>query len=194
MLQRLPHALEARSVARCVRCGATLKEAERLSLSSMVAILLACTMLFVLANTYPVLILEVAGKRSAATLWQTVIALQGQGMLEVALLVLFTSIVMPALALCSMLYVQLLLWRAKVPPGFASMLRLYGVARPWCMVEVFLVGVLISLVKLVHLANVHPGIGLWALFALIMLQAACMGGFSPSRLWERISHAPLRSV
>ncbi|KIA79425.1 paraquat-inducible protein A [Chromobacterium amazonense] len=185
LLLRLPPAGEGRATIRCPRCGAALYEQGTDAPSTSCALLLAGVVAFAIANCYPVLMLEVAGNRNAATLWQTALALHGQNMPEVALLVLFTGIVMPALALCSMLYLQLPLLLGKAPPGFAVIMRLYGMARPWCMVEVFLLGVLVSLVKLVHLANVHPGIGLWAFFGLIVLMTASAVRFRPYRLWER---------
>ncbi|QEL55250.1 paraquat-inducible protein A [Chromobacterium paludis] len=185
LLLRLPAAGRERAGVCCPRCGAILYEQGEETQSSACALLLAGVAVFIIANCYPVLALEIAGNRNAATLWQTALALQAQGMPEVALLVLFTGIVMPALEILSMLYLQLPLLLGIQPAGFAVMMRLYRLARPWCMVEVFLLGVLVSLVKLVHLASVHPGIGLWAFFALIMLMAASAARFRPHQLWER---------
>ncbi|POZ60442.1 paraquat-inducible protein A [Chromobacterium alticapitis] len=185
LLLRLPAAAEERSSVRCPRCGAALYEQGRDALPLSCALLLAGLVVFVIANSYPVLTLEIAGNRNAATLWQTALALRGQDMPEVALLVLFTGIVMPALELSSMLYLQLPLLQGRAPAGFAAVMRLHGLVRPWCMVEVFMLGVLVSLVKLVHLASVQPGIGLWAFFALIVLMAASAARFRPHQLWER---------
>ncbi|KUM05087.1 paraquat-inducible protein A [Chromobacterium subtsugae] len=185
LLLRLPAAAADRACIHCPRCGALLHEQADGALHAGAALAVAGAVAFVIANSYPVLVLEIAGNRNAATLWQTALALQGQGMAEVALLVLFTGIVMPALELASMLYLLLPLQYGRAPPGFAAVMRLRQLARPWCMVEVFLLGVLVSLVKLVHLAAVHPGIGLWAFFGLIVLMAACASRFKPVQLWER---------
>ncbi|UTH73215.1 paraquat-inducible protein A [Chromobacterium sp. IIBBL 290-4] len=185
LLLRLPSAGQGCVRMHCPRCGALLHERSDRGREMSCALALAGLILFALANSYPVLTLEMAGNRNAATLWQTALALHGQGMPEVALLVLFTGMVMPALQLASLLYLQLPLLSGRPPPGFPTMMRLYGQVRPWCMVEVFLLGVLVSLVKLVHLASVHPGIGLWAFFGLIVALAGSASGFRPTQLWER---------
>ncbi|OHX10693.1 paraquat-inducible protein A [Chromobacterium sphagni] len=185
LLLQLPASAGDRACIHCPRCGALLHEQSDQALHAGTALALAGMLTFVIANSYPVLVLEIAGNRNAATLWQTALALQRQGMAEVALLVLFTGIVMPALELASMLYLLLPLQLGRAPPGFPVVMRLRQLARPWCMVEVFLLGVLVSLVKLVHLASVRPGIGLWAFFGLIVLMAACASRFRPVQLWER---------
>jgi paraquat-inducible protein A len=64
-------------------------------------------------------------------------------------------------------------------------MRAIQMLHPWGMVEVFLLGVLVSLVKLAHLAQVHPGIGLWSFFVLIVLLATSASRFDAALLWER---------
>ena len=177
--------LEGEGRACCPRCGALVRRYGAQRQDAELALLLTGVIAFLLANVYPVVTLEAAGARSAATLWQTVVALERQGMLSVAMLVMFTGIVMPSLELGSMLYVRLPLAFGHVPRGFPWLMRLKILTRPWCMVEVFLLGILVSLVKLVSLATVHVGVGLLALFALIMLMAATASRFNPEDLWER---------
>ncbi|MDF0604920.1 paraquat-inducible protein A [Neisseriaceae bacterium TC5R-5] len=182
LLLALPDGVDGELCCPC--CGAHVHHQGEQRAELPLALSLAGVMVFVLANLFPVLTLEVAGIRSTATLWQTALSLEQQGMLFVALLVLMTGIIMPALELGSILYVRLPLFFGWMPPGFPAIIRFKAMVRPWCMVEVFLMGILVSLVKLVGLATVHPGVGLWALFALIILMAANACVFKPEDLWE----------
>ena len=59
--------------------------------------------------------------------------------------------------------------------------------EPWCMLEVFVVGILVALVKLTHIAAVVPGIALWSFGALILLLAGALSAFSPRDLWARVA-------
>jgi paraquat-inducible protein A len=52
------------------------------------------------------------------------------------------------------------------------------------MVEVFMLGVLVSLVKLAHLAGIVPGIALWSFGALMLVMAAISAVFDPRALWQ----------
>ena len=65
------------------------------------------------------------------------------------------------------------------------MLRVLRAVQPWGMVEVFMLGVLVSLVKLAHLASVVPGIALWSFAALMLLFAGDGGVFRPARPVDR---------
>jgi paraquat-inducible protein A len=57
------------------------------------------------------------------------------------------------------------------------------------MVEVFVLGALVSFVKLGHLAHVEAGIALWAFAAMMLVMAAIEANFDPRELWTRV--APL---
>ncbi len=57
------------------------------------------------------------------------------------------------------------------------------------MTEVLILGMLVALVKLAHIASVVPGIALWAFGALMVLLAAASAAFDPREFWARISAA-----
>jgi len=49
-----------------------------------------------------------------------------------------------------------------------------------------MLGVLVSLVKLAHLASIVPGIALWSFGGLILLLAASAAAFNPQEVWARV--------
>jgi len=97
-------------------------------------------------------------------------------------------IVVPATQFLAMLYVLLPLRFGRVLAYVEFPLRLFQVARPWGMVEVFILGILVSLVKLAHMAHVIPGIALWAFAVLVLVFAALGSAFDPLRVWSHIGH------
>jgi len=68
-------------------------------------------------------------------------------------------------------------------------LRWFEFHQPWAMVEVMMLGVLVSLVKIADLATVIPGVGMFSLGALIFLFAAITAAFDPEKVWERVRWA-----
>jgi paraquat-inducible protein A len=144
-------------------------------------------MLFVLANAFPIVGLEAQGDRQATTLFGAVRSLWNQEMEAIAALVFFTTILMPAMELAIVAYVLLPLRLGRVPHGIAPLLRLLQSVRPWGMIEVFMLGVLVSLVRLAHLASVEPGIALWSFGGLILLLAAAASSFNARDVWARVS-------
>ena len=65
----------------------------------------------------------------------------------VAALVFVTVVVVPATQIVAMLYVLLPMQFGVVPPFVEFPLRLFQVVKPWGMVEVFILGILVSLLS-----------------------------------------------
>ena len=65
-------------------------------------------------------------------------------------------------------------------------LRLMHMLRRWAMVEVFMLAVLVSVVKLTALADVVPGVGLWSLGAYVLVTAAAHASFDARDYWSRV--------
>lgn len=185
LLQRETH-LPAGGVARCARCGAKLYRSHPDSLDRTLAITVAAAVLFVVANTFPIVGLQLQGQHTAATLYSAVQTLYSQDMKIVAILVFVTTILVPAIELSMMIYMLLPLRMGQVPPGLAAVFRLLQSIKPWGMVEVFMLGVLVALVKLTHVAAVETGIALWSFAALMTLMAAAGATFDPRDIWARV--------
>ena len=154
-------------------------------LDVQLALALAGVLVFLIANAFPVVSLEAQGARTVSTLFGTVLALWGQDMQPIAILVFFTAILVPAFELATLCYLLFPLWCGRVPTGFKPLLLLLERIRPWGMAEVFLMGILVALVKLAKLANVEPGIGLWSFSVLIVLLAINAGFFDSQGLWRQ---------
>ena len=173
-------------VARCGRCGAELYRNHPEGLEHTLALTAGAVVLFVVANAFPILGLALEGQVIQTTLFNTVRTLWDQQMKPVAVLVFLTTIAMPALELFAIAYLLLPLRLGRVPPCFAQVFRMLQSVRPWGMVEVFMLGVLVSLVKLAHLAGVVAGIALWSFAALMLVMAAIASVFDARALWARV--------
>jgi paraquat-inducible protein A len=52
---------------------------------------------------------------------------------------------------------------------------------------VMLLGILVALIKIAELATVEPGIGMYAIGALVVLFAAIMITVDPHEIWKRVA-------
>jgi paraquat-inducible protein A len=84
-----------------------------------------------------------------------------------------------------MIYLLVPLRFCRLPYRFDVVFRLLQLARPWGMTEVLILGMLVALVKLAHIASVVPGTALWTFGVLMVLLAAASGAFDPREFWER---------
>lgn len=178
---------------RCRRCGATLRRNRRDSLRRALACQLGAALLFVVSVSFPIVAMEIQGQRTVATLIGAALALKEQGQPAVAILVFVTTVLGPALQIGGMLYMLAPLHWGRELPGFAFVFRFVQSLRQWGMIEVFILGVLVSLVKLAGIARVVPGIAMWSFAGLVILLAAAAVHFEPADVWERIDKLRRRS-
>ncbi len=174
--------------ALCRRCGGLLYRHTPGSLERTLAFTLGALMLFLVANAFPIVGLEVQGNVRNSSLYGAVEELWNGEKETLAALVAVTTMLMPALQLAVLTYILLPLHLGRTPAGVPVLLRLLQAAQPWSMVEVFMLGVLVSLVKLAHIAAVVPGIALWSFGGFILLLTAAAATFNPHDVWEEVNH------
>jgi len=172
-------------VALCGRCGAALYRTPHKSIDHTFALALTAAVVLLLANLYPIIGLDIQGTRNDTTLISAVNALWNQEMRLVAVLVLVTTFLVPAIEIAVMLHLLLALKRGRVPAGFTVIMRILQSVNPWGMVEVFILGVIVALVKLTHFGNLIPGLALWSFGILTVLLAALASSFDSRDAWER---------
>lgn len=183
LLQTEPALLPGQT-ARCVRCDAFLARNPPDSLDRTLALTLTALVLYVIANAWPLVGLDMQGRVVAVTLFEAVQVLWRDGMMPVAALVFGTAILFPLLELVMILLVLVPLRLGRVTPRMAPFFRLVRSLKPWGMVEVFLLGMLVSLVKLSHLATVILGTAFWATAALILALTFAGRAFDTRLLWQ----------
>lgn len=183
LLQREPD-LVSEGCADCARCGAELFRNKPHSIDYTLAFIAAAAIVFLYANAFPLMDMDASGLRSSTTLAGTVTALGKAGMPSVSLLVLATAILFPALELGAMTYMLLPLRLGRIPPGLRLAFRIVEWVRPWCMVEVFVLGALVAYVKLNDVAPVHVDPAFYALGLFVFLLAAADATFEPRAVWR----------
>jgi paraquat-inducible protein A len=182
-LYRMPPLLD-RTVARCVRCGTVLAKGAGNSLDKTLAYTLSALVFFAIANFYPILGLKAAGQEQHYTLLSGALVLSKFDLEAVGVVVFLTSILFPFLHIIGLLYVLIPLKSGRRPRYFIPAFKLSLALMPWAMVGVYMLGVLVSIVKLADLATVIPGLGLYALVALLVVTVAASAALNPLAIWQ----------
>jgi paraquat-inducible protein A len=173
--------------ARCVRCGTALYRPKRDSINRTLALTLAGLVLYIIANTNPFLGFKIGSQVRETILATGIYQLYQQDMKMIATVVLFTVVLVPAIYLVSMLYILVPLQMNLVPRHLARVFRLLGFLKPWGMMEIFMLGILVSAVKLGKMATIIPGAALFAFMALIFVQAAMTVTLDSHLIWEQLN-------
>jgi len=188
LLQNLPE-LPPGGKARCPRCSNTLATQPTDSLDRALALTLTAAIVFVIANTSPLMGLSAVGREASTTIVGGAYQMWVQGQQVTAVIVAFCAVIAPASYILFMLTVLVAVRRPPAPRGVGEMLRWAHSVQPWSMNEVMLLGILVALIKIADLATVEPGIGLYAVGGLIVLFAAIMVTFHPREVWKRVEWA-----
>jgi paraquat-inducible protein A len=171
----------------CTRCGDVLYRKPRGDFQVTLALTLTAFLLFLVANAFPLVTFELAGRSQSGELISGVLGLYAEGYWELAGLVLFTSILAPLLYLLGLLYVLLPLSLGRRPWGLAPLFRVIQAVTSWAMLEVYMFGILVALIKLGDFGGVVPGIALFAFFGLTFAILAINRNLDRRAIWDRAS-------
>lgn len=176
-------ALRKRQKARCPRCGATLYQGATARLERICAVTLAALVTFLIAQAFPVIELEMNGITTRTGLLGALGVLWNEGMQLVAALVFCATTLFPLVELLALLYVLLPMRRGHVPYGFHLVMRALRFVKPWSMLEVFMLGALVTMTKMTSIARVVPETALFA-FGALTLMFTVVASFDARTLWD----------
>jgi paraquat-inducible protein A len=187
-LHEAPPVSEGKS-ARCARCGGLLYENQPASLRRATAFSIAALILMALGHVFPFLIMDAATLQKKLTLIGAAMSLMADGFQVLGISIFLFTMVAPLLLAGGMIYVCLPLMFGRAAPGAFRVAKWMYISEPWNMVEVFLLGVLVSLLKLAKVADVHFDIGFWAFAGVMLCTAAAVSGIDREELWDRLEVA-----
>jgi paraquat-inducible protein A len=170
-------------VSDCTVCGAVLERHQWLGVEGQFALIVAALIVFLIANVSPIVTLGLSGMTGTTTLWGAVIAMWVDGAQLVAFITAMTLFFFP---LSQILIFGWVLWFARTgrrAPGFRAAMSALVRVKPWSMIEVFMLGTLVAVVKAHTYFDVTTGPGIWA-FGFLTVLITVFSSHDPRRLWE----------
>ena len=184
LLNRLPE--ETTATLLCARCGAVLRRYRPHSIDRSLALTLAALVLFAIANCFPFLAMKSGGFVQETKLLTGIRELWRQELYGLAILVLLTCVLVPLGQMAGLLYILVPLKYDRPAPQALGVFRLLRHINPWGMLEIFMLGILVALVKLGKIATIVPGVSIFAFGLLVLVMAAAVSSLDPPLLWERL--------
>jgi paraquat-inducible protein A len=184
-LQQAP-TLSPGEVAQCICCGSRLYANRPGGLDTPLALMAASLVLYLLANLFPLLTLEIQGLSQTTTISGASLALFRQEMEVLSVIVWVTSVLLPGVIISGTVYVLLALRLSLKLPALRPLLLLLSHLQPWGMMDVFMLGILVALVKLSSSAQIIPGPGIAAFGTLVVLFAMAMSRIEIRQMWNRL--------
>jgi paraquat-inducible protein A len=150
------------------------------------AFAIAAMVLYIPANTYPVLTVVRLGAGHPSTILGGVRELLELGMWPLAALVFFASVAVPVLKLIGLV---MLLISTHSGTGWALrdrtvLYRIVDAIGRWSMIDIFMESILVALVQFGQIASVYPGPGAIAFAAVVILTMLAAHSFDPRLMWD----------
>jgi paraquat-inducible protein A len=159
------------ATARCSRCGQFLTRRRDDALDRVTAYSIAALVMLAVGCAFPFMKFSRAGLENTMTLPQTVLELwdNNMGIVSIGMLVLSTT-----------------LSRRQHADWLPKLGSLIFHVQNWSMVEVFFVGVLVSLVKIAKMATIVLGTSFWAYAAFTILFTLAITNLDKFQCWQTI--------
>lgn len=182
LLLELPEKINQGSLL-CPRCGFIITKTSPNSAQQIIALSLTAFLLLIMANVFPFLTFEANGQFQEISLLQSVIELWLQGYASLAMMILIFILIAPACFILGLLYLLLPLYFYRRPPAMIKIACWLFRLTNWSMVEVFLIGVLVSLIKIASMATIIPGISFWAYILFSIAITFVLSKTDQHQLW-----------
>ena len=178
--------LAAGHKAYCPRCGFLLAANRPHSLTVIFSLSVTGVVLLVLANAFPFLGFAARGQEQTVTLIQSVAILITEDFPELAFVVFASIIAVPAVLLVGLIYVSMAIAMRRRLPWVRRVLRWTLEIVPWSMAEIFLIGILVSFIKIVSLADVALGLSFWSYALFTVCMVVVVIHIDKRELWRRV--------
>ena len=177
--------------ALCMRCNAQLYKSTAPNYNQEIAFSISATIMLAIANLLPFATIIVQDQVIDATLFGIIQTLFIQQQYLISLLIFITLLLAPALQILAMTYLLMQLKWGWAKHHIAYAYRLHLTFKKWVLVDVFMLGVLVALIKLAPIVIVKVGITVWALAGLVILLTALEQSFDSKKIWSKIDfHQP----
>lgn len=170
----------------CPRCGSALESRKPNSVTRTWALLIGAAILYIPANTYPVLAFYEMWSGSGHTIIEGAEELLHAGLWPLALLVFLASIAVPCLKIAG-LTTLLITTQRRSTWQLRQRTMLYRIVNTigrWSMIDIVMESVLVGLVQFGAIVTIGPGSGALAFCAVVVLTMLAAESFDPRLMWD----------
>jgi len=158
------------------------------SLALSMSFSLTAMILYLPANFFPFMSIELYGNRNTSTIWSGIVTLSEGGSWPIALIVFLASIVIPFVKLVILFYLGLTAGNGQHPHWKAKLYNFIEAIGRWSMLDIYLLAVLVAILKLGPWTTVEPMVGAYMFAMVVIFTMLASASFDPKMIEEN-SHA-----
>ncbi len=178
--------LTAKQMAVCPHCNTKLSVSKANQDSSVVALSLSAILMLLSSMFYPFLSFSSSGITQTITLPDAARILFNYDNDFLGLFIDTSIIGLPMLLLALIIPLHLGLLKALPYLWGKRLLKVTFALEPWIMSEIFLIGVMVSMVKIMSMADIAFGVSFWSYVAFVVCYVAATTRINKQRLWQQL--------
>jgi paraquat-inducible protein A len=172
----------------CPRCGKTISRRRTSSIIKTLILSIAGLLLYIPAIMLPLITMKSYGFSDSANIIHSIINFYQNGYYFVSFMVLLSAVFLPLILLVSIFVISLQLYRQRYPAYLARLFRTYLHLEKWAMVEVYLLGIMVTIVKMNDSTNIYYNTGIFCFTGLVLLTLAIATVIDNEVFWQAIGN------
>jgi len=156
----------------CGRCGTTLSKSYVNSIERVLALSFAGLLLYLPAMFLPLMTLSSLGLKERGSVVDTCIGFYQNGYIVVSIITFVTAVIVPFLKIFIPFLTAVCLKSGTKAAMLIPPFKLHKHLEEWGMVEIYLLGILITLIKMGDVARVDFNVGFFCFIGLVLLSMA----------------------
>jgi paraquat-inducible protein A len=176
------------TLGKCPRCGTHLHLRKPGSIQNTMALMTAAAALYIPSHLLPIMTVTELGEVTHNTIIGGMMRFWNTGAYPIAIVIFAASILIPLLKILALSWLCAAA-TGKVHPSPKTLGKVYWFTEllgRWSMVDIFVVGILVSIVQLGNYMTIVPGPGALAFAGVVMLTMFAAMSFEPRMLWDRL--------
>ncbi|CAA6818639.1 MAG: Paraquat-inducible protein A [uncultured Sulfurovum sp.] len=167
----------------CNECNVLLYQQDADMLNKSLALVITAGISLFIAFNFSIININIQGLEQSLTLTSLFMVLAEHEQYVVGLLFLFIIVIFPISILLSTFVLLFFMKIGKAPYLTKRLLILLAHLKPWNMVDIFFISLLVSMVKLFDIANIELGIAFVAFLFMLILDIIITKNLSFHELW-----------
>jgi len=172
----------------CPRCGKTINRGTADSIIKSLSLSIAGLLMYLPAILLPLMTMKSFGFSDSANILDSIVNFYVNGYYFVSFMVLISAVVFPLVLLTSIFVISVQLYRHRYPSYLTRLFRLYLHLEEWAMVEVYLLGIMVTIIKMGDSADISYNTGIFCFAGLVLLTITIATVIDVDFFWQTIEN------
>ena len=173
--------------AECPRCGSEVHYRKHNSVNRAWAFLISAFVMYIPANTEPMMRTTALGHEEADTIISGVLYFLSAGEWYLAVVIFAASVMLPLLKIIAIAYILISIQRGAVTrkQDRTNLYKIAEILGRWSMLDIFVVALMVTLVQLGKLTSIEPGAACIAFALVVILTMFAEMALDPKLIWDQ---------